>query len=176
MTRNRQWLVLTLALILLGGLLFAYKVVRLGFPAWPDELSDQWLIQARLDVRPIEGPVRLSLMLPARSSGFMVSKENFVSRGFGLTIEEDPFRRQADWAIRRLPEGRALYYRATVINDTRDRRFATKPDFPDPPSLEEPFASALHDFIEEVRAESADIESFAAEVLDRLRDEHARDR
>ena len=106
MTRNRQWLVLTLALILLGGLIFTYKVVRLGFPAWPDELSDQWLIQARLDVRPIEGPVRLSLMLPARSSGFMVSKENFISRGFGLTIEDDPFRRQADWAIRRLPVNR----------------------------------------------------------------------
>ena len=171
MTRNRQWLVLTLALILLGGLLFAYKVVRLGFPAWPDELSDQWLIQARLDVRPIEGPARLSLMLPARSSGFMVSKENFISRGFGLTIEDDPFRRQADWAIRRLPEPSALYYRATVISDTRERRFATKPDFPEPPQLDEPFASALDDFIEEVRAESADIESFAAEVLDRLRDD-----
>jgi hypothetical protein len=171
MTRNRQWIVLALGLILLGGLIFTYKVVRLGFPAWPDELSDQWVIQARLDVRPIEGPVRVSLMLPARSSGFMVSKENFISRGFGLTIEDDPFRRQADWAIRRLPEPSALYYRATVISDTRERRFATKPDFPEPPQLDEPFASALDDFIEEVRAESADIESFAAEVLDRLRND-----
>ena len=89
MTRNRQWIFLTLVLMLLGGLIFAYKIVRLGFPAWPDETTDQWLIQVKLDVRPVDGPVRLSLMLPARSSGFLVSEENFISRGFGLTVEED---------------------------------------------------------------------------------------
>ena len=170
MTRSRQWIVLSLLLILLGGLLFAYKVVRLGFPAMPHTTSEQWVIQARLEIHPLEGPVRASLMLPARAQGFMVADENFISRGFGLTLEEELFRRQADWAIRRLREPKTLYYRATVIRDTTERRLANAPDYPPTPELGEPWASALKDIIEEVRAESADIESFAAEVLDRLND------
>jgi hypothetical protein len=107
-------------------------------------------------------------MLPVRSTGFTVSDENFISRGFGLTIEEELFRRQADWAIRSLSGTKALYYRATVISATRDRRFANTPDIPQVPELDEPWATALKDFVEEVEAESADAESFAAEVLDRL--------
>jgi len=157
-------------LMLLGGLILAYKVVRLGFPPMPHATSEQWIVQARLEIHPLEGPVRAHLVLPARSSGFMVTAENFISRGFGLTVEEDTFSREANWAIRRLRESKILYYRATVIRDTRDRSLAPKPDYPPTPQLEEPWNSALRDIVEDVRAESADIESFAAEVLDRLND------
>jgi hypothetical protein len=167
-TRNRQWIVLALSLLLFGSLLMAYKVIRLGFPLMADDSSEQWVVQARLEVEPLEGPVRAGLQLPARSSGFMVSEENFVSRGFGLTLDEELFRREANWAIRRLYEPKTLYYRATIIPDTRERRIGHAPDFPNPPTLEEPWASALKDLVKEVREESADIESFAAEVIDRL--------
>ena len=170
MTRSRQWVVLSFTLLLVGGLLMAYKVVRLGFPLTPDDGGEEWIVQARLEIEPVQGPVRAALLLPARSSGFMVSAENFVSRGFGLTLEEDLFKREANWAIRRLREAKTLYYRATIIPDTRERRLANTPDFPKPPALEEPWASALKDLVEDVRSESADIESFAAEVLDRIND------
>ena len=154
--------------MLLGGLVFAYKVVRLGYPPLPDQTSRQWIIQARLELHPDHGPVRASMLLPTRSSGYAVSDEHFVSRGFGLTIEEDLFRRQADWAIRRLDEPKTLYYRATVITDTRQRRFANTPQTPPVPELEEPWASAMNDIMEEVESESADIESFTAAILSRL--------
>jgi hypothetical protein len=153
---------------MLGSLIIAYKVVRLGFPAKPDQTSEQWLVQARLEIQAVEGPVRASLLLPVRSTGFTVSNEDFISRGFGLNIEEELFRRQADWAIRSLPDTKTLYYRATVITDTRSPRFAHKPDIPPVPQLDQPWASALEDIVAEVNAESADVESFAAEVLDRL--------
>jgi hypothetical protein len=168
LSKNRQWIVLSLALLTLGGLVFAYKVFWLGFPPLPDLESDVWTVQVRLEIRPEEGPVRASLILPSRSSRFTVSKENFISRGFGLTVEDDLFRRQADWAIRSLPESITLYYRAMVMPDTRSRRFAKKPGTPQKPQFEEPYASALTDIIEEVRAESADVESFAAAILARL--------
>jgi len=157
-------------LFLLGGLILGYKVYRFGFPLMPHSTSEQWIVQARLEIHPMEGPVRASLVLPSRSPGFMISDENFISRGFGLTLEEELFLRQADWAIRRLRESKILYYRATVIRDTQDRRLANTPDFPPAPVLEEPWAAALRDIVEDVRAESADIESFAAEILDRLND------
>jgi len=134
----------------------------------PDETGEQWLVQARVEIEPVKGPARASLLLPVRSTGFTVSDESFVSRDFGLTIDEDMFRRQAHWAIRSLEGDRVLYYRATVMKDTRNQRFANKPDTPAVPELEEPFASAMADLVEEVKTESADAQSFAAEILDHL--------
>lgn len=168
MTRSRQWVVLSLLLIMVGGLVFAFKVVRLGYPVFPDQTSEQWVVQARLQIEPVKGPVRASLLLPVRSTGFTISNESFVSRDFGLTVQEEMFRRRADWAIRSLDGDRTLYYRATVIKDMRQRRFATRPEIPPPPQLEEPWATALEDLVEEVKKESADVQSFAAEILDHL--------
>jgi hypothetical protein len=168
LSKNRQWIVLSLLLLAMGGLIFAYKVFWLGFPPLPDLTSELWTIQVRLEIRPEAGPVRASLILPSRSSGYIVSKENFISRGFGLTVEEDLFRRQADWAIRHMSESKTLYYRAIVMPDTRIRRFAKTPRQTQAPILEEPYASALADIVEEVREESADVESFTAAILSRL--------
>ncbi|MCH8227200.1 MAG: UUP1 family membrane protein [Proteobacteria bacterium] len=169
MSKYRQWIVLSLLLLLLGGLIFTYKVVRLGFPVTPDLTSKAWTIQVRLEIQPEDGPVRAELKLPSRSSGFTLSRENFISRGFGLTLDEETFSRQAHWAVRELREPRTLYYRATVIPETRQQRFAARPGNPQAPQLEEPFATALADIVAKVREESADTESFTASILFRLR-------
>jgi len=166
--RNRQWVTLSLLLIALGASIFAFKVVRLGFPPFPETESVAWSLQARLELEPERGAVRASLQLPARPSGYSVAQENFISRGFGLTEEEGVFSRRADWAIRRLREPKTLYYRALVIPDTKRHSFATRPTYPAVPQLEEPFATALEDIVNEVRSESADTESFAAAMLSRL--------
>jgi len=168
LSRSRQWIVLSLFLIIVGSLILAYKVVRLGYPPLPDMESEAWSIQARVELEPRSGPVRAFLVLPSRPTGFTVSEENFISRQFGLTLDEDTFWRQADWAVRRLNAPTTLYYRATVFRDTREKSFAPRPQYPQVPELEEPFATALNEIITEVRAESADIESFAAAVMARM--------
>ena len=168
MSKNRQWIVLSLSLLVTGGLIFAYKVVRLGYPALPDLTSEVWTVQVRLRINAENGPVRAELMLPSRPSGFSVSRENFVSRGFGLTVDEETFRRKADWAIRNLDEPTTLYYRATVMHEPMRKRFASRPSKPELPGLGEPYASALTNIVEEVSEESADTESFAAAILSRL--------
>ncbi len=165
MSKLRQWIVLSLLLLLLGGLIVSYKVIWLGYPLMPDTSSEVWTVQVSLRIQPEDGPVRAELQLPSRSRGFTLSRENFISRGFGLTLDEETFRRQAQWAVRELHEARTLYYRATVIPETRQRRFARRPEKPQRPQLEEPFATALADIVAEVREESADPESFAASIL-----------
>src|SRR5690606_13795840 len=109
--RNSQWVSLSLLLMALGAAIFTYKVVRLGYPAFPDMESAAWTVQAKLELTPEEGAVRANLTLPSRPTGYTLAQENFVSRGFGLTVKEDKFNREADWAIRRLREPKSLYYR-----------------------------------------------------------------
>jgi len=149
-------------------LIFTFKVVRLGYPPLPETESIAWSLQARVQLTPESGAVRASLLLPARPSGYSVAQENFISRGFGLTLEEDVYSRRAEWAIRRLREPKTLYYRALIIPDTRRMAFAARPDYPAAPQLDEPFSAALKDIVDEVRSESADTESFAAAMLARL--------
>lgn len=168
MSKDRQWVFLSLSLMLLGALIIAYKVVYLGFPGFPDQSSDVWTVQVRLELQPEGGPVKASLLLPSRPSGFALSSENFISRRFGLTVDEDLFRRQADWAIRDLAEAQSLYYRVIVLPDSQRSRIAPRPAKPVLPELEEPYATALTDIIEQVQSESADVESFSSGVLDRI--------
>src|SRR5688572_15189331 len=110
----------------LGAAIFVYKVVRLGYPPYPDMQSAAWTVQAKLELEPEEGAVRASLVLPSRPSGYTLAQENFVSRGFGLTVKEGKFNREADWAIRRLRDSRSLYYRVLVIQDTTHQSFAPR--------------------------------------------------
>lgn len=168
MSRNRQWVVLSLLLIVFGSLVLAFKVVRLGFPPLPDMESEAWAIQARVELEPRSGPARVSMVLPSRTTGYTLGEENFISRRFGLTLEENTFWRQANWAVRRMRGPTTLYYRAMVFRDTQQKSFAPKPSYPTVPELEEPFATALSEIVTEVRAESADIESFAAAVMARM--------
>jgi hypothetical protein len=154
--------------MVLGALIFTFKVVRLGYPPFPDTESAAWSLQARLQLEPEKGAVRASLVLPAGPSGFSLAQENFISRGFGLTLQEEMLSRQADWAIRRLREPKTLYYRTLVIPDTQQRNFAARPEYPPKPELEEPYATALTDIVDTVRAESADTQSFTAAMLARL--------
>jgi len=168
LSKHRQWIVLSLLLLLLGGLIFTYKVMWLGFPALPNVTSKAWTVQVRLEIQPEDGPVRVELKLPSRPRGYTVRNEIFISRGFGLTLDEETFRRQADWAIRELHETRTLYYRVTVIPETRQRRLASRPAKPQAPQLEEPFGTALKDVVARAWEESADPESFTASILFRL--------
>ena len=172
MKRNRQWVSLSLLLMLLGVLILCFKLFRLGYPPFPDTESAAWSLQARVELEPGQGAVKAGLRLPVRPSGFSVAQENFVSRGFGLTLVEEPLHRQADWAIRRLREPKTLYYRAVIIQDTEHHPFAARPDYPPIPELEEPFATALKDIVAVVRAESADTETFTAAMLARLTGAH----
>jgi hypothetical protein len=139
-----------------------------GLPAISGHGERSLALQARLQLEPEKGAVRASLLLPARPSGFSLAQENFISRGFGLTLQEEMLSRQADWAIRRLREPKTLYYRALVIPDTQKQHFAARPGYPPKPELEEPYGTALKDIVDTVRAESADTQSFTAAMLARL--------
>jgi len=166
--RSKQWVVLAILLLLISAATFYYKVYKLGFPLLPEMTSQVWSVQARLELHHRSGPVKATLELPFHSSGFAVTEENFVSRGFGLTLAEEPNGRRAEWAIRRLPQDRTLYYRARISPGESSPVILDRPQYPEIPQLEEPFASALKDIVNEVRAASADIGTFASAMLTKL--------
>ncbi|NNE06598.1 MAG: inactive transglutaminase family protein [Xanthomonadales bacterium] len=163
-------MVLALVLIALGLGLFAWKVSSFGFPVKPEETSEVWVVQAHVAVDPGAGSLKVSMQLPTRTPGYGLSDEHFISRGFGLAVDDKPWQRTATWAIRRAGSERSLYYRGVYFHDENRQEIAPRPQFPNPPLLREPFQTALLEIVDEVRQESADIASFTTSVLVRLND------
>jgi hypothetical protein len=167
---NRRHL-FTLAGVLaaIGIGLMAYKSEVLGFPLVPGDRTSLWSIEARVTFyRDTPGSAKATLTIPGRLRGFNRLNENFVSRGYGLSTHDEGEHRKALWAIRRAQGEQTLYYRITVYRDDSIQPELPEPPFPPVPELEEPFASALQDLVAEVRRQSADVETFTSELIQRM--------
>jgi hypothetical protein len=164
--RLRHLLVLVLILTAAGGGLFYYKWQVLGFPVQAHRDAEAWTVEARMTFnRPQMGPVKAIMRMPASPPGFVIYDEQFISRGFGLTIEEERDSRLATWAVRRVQGNQTLYYRATLFRSRQVPVERPSPPFPPVPQLEEPYATALQELVARVRQESADIATFAAATM-----------
>ena len=157
-----------LAAVSLG--LIAYKVFVIGFPLRPESESKVWTVQARFTVDGHTRPVKAILQIVSSPPGFTILDENFVSRGFGLTIVEEEGAREAQWAIREAAGRQTFYYQATVTPELADRSEPSASPEPISERLEEPFATAAEAVVAQVRSQSADVPTFTAELMRRLND------
>ena len=168
MFRFVHWLALV-ALLIAGGLGIAlYKSQILGFPIKPDGIEPTWIVQARVQITPESGPIKASLVLPTATPGMGQLRENFISRGYGLSIHEEDYTREAVWAVRRASQRQSLYYQGAFYRDSGQTAFAPSPAFPEVPVLAEPFNTAMVTIVEDVRRQSADVVSFASELIGRI--------
>jgi len=167
---NRRHLYTLSALLITSGLSVAiYKHRVLGYPLLPEESASLWSIEGHLTFeRHTVGPVKARLKLPHDPPGFRILREDFVSRGYGLTTEIVDEERIAMWAVRRANGQQSLYYRATVYRDRAAGELPAQPPFPEALELEPPFNEALAALLDTVRAESADVATFVSALLKRL--------
>lgn len=170
--RLPHWLLLSLVLIGAGMTAAIYKMSTLGFPVTPDEQSEAWTVQARVQIRTPRGPVKVDLQLPGNTPGFSLLNETFISREFGLTVEPENYGRKAEWARRRATGTHSLYYRATWFRSDNHSDLSITPHYPPVPDLPEPFATAAETLVDDVREHSADIASYTAEMLRRIGDQN----
>lgn len=166
---NRSVYVAALTLVLLGGSLFAYKHWTLGLPVVPDAESTVWTIEARASFTARGAPVRAQLRIPLETPGFEVLDEDFISLSYGFSAVEEPPDRFSEWTIRRASGSQAVYYRITLVpNDSPRRHSDPHPGYPRRTGQSESVDSAVDSLLEQVRKESADIESFAVALVQRL--------
>lgn len=167
---NRRHLIVLATLLAAVGIgLTVYKSSVLGFPLLPGDKSSLWALEARVSFqRYTPGAAKARLRIPERMVGFGILSENFISRGFGLSIQEGENKRDALWAVRRTEGRQTLYYRLTVFRDDDVGIKMPTPAFPEVPRMEEPFASALQDIVAEVRRQSADVQTFTSALLRRV--------
>ena len=157
-------------LAIVGLSVFAYKWQVLGFPVAKDQESSVWTIESSISFDSGPGSIKVNLLIPNLTPGFRKLNENSVSRGYGFSVNYGSAGREAQWAIRRADGAQTIYYRFSVYEDPRADQSDTTPPFPPPPVINEPFKTAVDVIVADVREQSADTASFAAELLRRMND------
>src|SRR5690554_945160 len=106
--------------------------------------------------------------VPASLPQFVRIQEDFISASFGVVVDSQGGRRRAIWTARRMDGEATLYYRLQVAERLENVATASPaPAYPAVPQYEEPYASAVFSLLDEVRRQSADIDSFARQLLSR---------
>lgn len=164
-TTVKVWAVLLAAL---GLGVFAHKLINIGLPLSPDQNAEVWTVQARISFGGGGGPAKLSFYIPAVTPGLSRLDEDFISSSFGLAVDKQEDNRKAEWAVRRAKGQQTLYYRISVTESDQSPNWSSKPRFPSVPEYEEPYASAIKAITEDVRSESADVQSYVRELLEQL--------
>jgi len=161
-------LALVIAAIGFGAFVYKWKVLK--FPVMPNEQTEIWDIQARVEFEPTKGANKVTLQIPNNPPGYAIINENFLAREYGMSIESGKGSRAVLWQIRRARGTQALYYRATVYRDQHEVIDAAEPKPVTPKVHEEPFATARASLLDSVREKSVDSASFAGELVRRLHD------
>lgn len=167
--RNRWVWILSIVLFLAGSSIAAIKVTSLGLPLMPDQDTAVWTVEARVSFRSRGGPVQVRLRIPKDPPVYEILDEDFVSSGYGVSTESVDLDRLSIWTTRRARGTQTLYYQISVVEDATTRRHDDPfPGFPQKPGHSEAMDSAIETLLQDVRLESADIESFARTLIQKL--------
>lgn len=168
---KRHLYVLAFAIIAVATAAIVYKWRVLQFPLQPDESVHVWTVQAHVEYQPQRRANALTLQLPFLTPGWILLDERFVARGYSKIPEREAQGREIQWATRNAVGEQNLYYRATVVRSqlrTDALLPELQPELLTPPDLEQPYAAAAQDLLDQVRERSADITTFARELIRRL--------
>lgn len=161
-------LALTVAAIATAAIVYKWQVLK--FPLQPQSEVSVWTIQARVAYRPKRGPNTVTLQLPTLTPGFTVVDEKFIARNYSMLEQETALKREVQWAIRRARGEQVLYYRTTLVRSALndDQELPYEPVLAKPPPLGEPWATASQALLDDVRDFSADIVTYARELVQRF--------
>lgn len=169
---NKTRLYLLAAIIAAAGLAgIGWKWRVLKFPLQPAAEVSVWTLQAHIEYRPRRGPNTVTLKLPLATPGFALLDEKFIARDYSSLVQQTDASREVQWAIRRARGPQSLYYRATVVRSGKEPEaftLAIPPRLAPTRDLAEPRATAARNLLDSVRAYSANVETYARELVRRF--------
>lgn len=176
-TRISPLILLTSLLIAIGISATWLKHKQLSIPLTPDSSAEIWLVEAELHFEGKNKPAKLSLELPEETPAIDILEESYISRAYGLSVINDSSPpRIATWTRRRAPDSlQSLYYRLDLHlqpgKQTPHSSYGLDvPKFPQTPQYKEPLASAISSTLQQARSQSADVFSFASQLIRTLND------
>lgn len=118
MNSARQPFYIAVFLLFSVGLLLSYyRHVTFDVPWLPGEKQHIWSIEAKIQFKAQNEPVKVSLAVPDTQQRFAKIAEHTASAGYGLSYLEDDEGRRVQWTIRDAEGPQILYYRIDMLVD-----------------------------------------------------------
>lgn len=174
--RVQVWL-LAVLLASLGLGLAVHKHRSFGFPLSPRSAETVWTIEAEISFTADCRPVRASFALPSGSPEFQRIDENFSSPGYGFFRTSGAgANERAEWTRREADGAQRLYYRTQIVRrpsaeaaTLRERDRTLLPVSEPAPFWDSADRLAVEEVLNRVRQISADSETFAMQLVRKLR-------
>lgn len=163
------------ALIIIGSFIFLYKIFYLNIPLTDNQTQDIWKIEAEITATPEQDkPIKINLLLPETQKNFKIIDEKFISPNYGQIINEDKTlstnNRTNIWTKRRGKNQETLFYSFTVIPEKNEQyNNISNNFFENKYKFSAPELTASNSILKKAREESADSPSFAANVVNILK-------
>jgi len=163
-----------IALIIVGSFIFLYKIFFLNIPLSKNRTTDIWKIEAEITATPEQDkPIKINLLLPESQKNFKIIDEKFISPSYGQIINEDKTsnnNRINIWTKRRAKNQDTLFYSFTVIPHKNEQYNKIPFDYSvNKYKFTNPELTASNRILKKAREESADSPSFAANVVNILK-------
>ncbi len=100
--------------IIAGLVILLLHYHKLNVPLVPDYSTASWLVEAKINVQPVNDKSSVTLFLPQISKTHSIENEQFVSDGFGLATISERGNRIARWTNGVSTGNYNLFYRALV--------------------------------------------------------------
>lgn len=165
--RTLHTVILAVMLTALGVGVAAWKHLSFGFPLTPNPETAVWTVEARARLQTDGGPMRVEVPVPDRLHGYKIIEEDFISATFGAVPDGSGESRRVVWTARDPGHEPVLYYRMQLAEtgERGDPPQSPAPKYPDPPDYDESVGAAITSLLDEVRQKSADVGSFARQLV-----------
>ncbi len=171
MTQRGPFLFIVVLLLLAGITTAIFRHNTYRVPYLPGTAQSVWQIEAKIEFRASDGPVKVDLTLPPSQNDFRISSENTASSGYGFIIEQGTPQRLATWSKRKVEGRQTLFYKLEIISDPGFSVEEPTPDAPGPVVWDEPYSTAVNTLLQAVLPQSADGYTLARQLLLRMRTE-----
>jgi len=154
-------------LILAGIALSAYRHMVYGVPWLADETRQVWQIEARINFDATGGPVKVNLAAPDSQPGLTLIDESTSSSGYGFSLLDTDYGRQAQWSTRTATGEQILYFKNQMLVDDSARYTMTPPehDTVAAPVMDNAAKNAALALLDRARARSADNITLTRELI-----------
>lgn len=164
MSARGPFLVLIIALIVLGASNIYYRHVNVGIPLTAGEQIDIWQVEAEIIMDGRNKPVTVKLNLP-RDNEFELVEEYTASPAFGVTVTRDAGVAEVVWSKRDVSGLQTLYYQATFRPNLNHTKEPNPSDVIRIEPLPEPYESSAKAILKLALASSGDEETLVTQVL-----------
>ncbi|MGB0631819.1 MAG: UUP1 family membrane protein [Alphaproteobacteria bacterium] len=112
--------ILCSVLVVIGVAVTAYRMFVLDFPALPEQTSEIWRIETKIEFDASGKQVKLDLQTPQNFGPYVVVSQNYVAPGYGTGSVSDKINRTTTFS-RASVEGRQTIYAGAIIHRVRSR-------------------------------------------------------